>query len=335
MKKHHQLLIGLLGLQIVLAIVVFWPRSAPAAAGVPLLGGLKADDVTALTVSDGQGKSIRLSKASTTTASGEPQWVLPDAEDYPVEANKVPPLLTKLVNLKASRLATQTAASHKRLQVADDNFVRRLDIQTADGITRTLYLGSSAGARTVHVRVAGQNEVYLANDLATWELGTDATSWANPIYFSVIQNDVITITLRNANGEWTFEKDAAGNWTMQGLAPGESLNTNNVIGLLSRVSSVRMTQPLGKTEDPSYGMLQPSAVVTVTTRQADQQRVATLTIGALDNTSQTYVVKSSESAFYARVSKWVIEDLVQKTREGFLNLPPTPTPEATPTPAAG
>jgi len=317
MNRFHQILVGVLVVQLALIGVVFWPRKAPAA-GAPLLGKLKADDVTAVVIHDDKGNSIKLGK------QGD-QWVLPDMDDYPADSSKITPLLTKLTGLTNDRLVTKTAASHKRLQVADDDFVRRLDLTASDGTTQTLYLGSSAGARTVHVRVSGQDEVYLAVDVSTWEMGADAASWINTTYFNVPQKDVVAMTLSNANGQWSFEKDA-GHWTMQGLASDETLNTNNVTGLLNRVIYVRMEKPLGKTEDASYGMAQPSAVVTLKTNKDNQEKTYTLAIGAKTADGKSYVVKSSESPYYVQVTGYTVKNLVEKTRKDFLQLPPTPTP---------
>jgi hypothetical protein len=41
-------------------------------------------------------------------------------------------------------------------------------------------------------------------------------------------------------------------------------------------------------------------------------------------------VISSESPYYVRVSEYTVKDFVEKARDGFLELPPTPTPEPTP-----
>ena len=90
-----------------------------------------------------------------------------------------------------------------------------------------------------------------------------------------------------------------------------------------------MTEPLGKAEKPEYGFGQPSATVTVTTKD----KALTLVVGGLYGEDEGYVVKSSESAYYARVAKWAAQDWVERARDGFLKQPPTPEPTATPTPS--
>ncbi len=321
MNKLQRILVAILALQLVLTAIVFWPRQA-ATAGKPLLD-LKAEDVNALSIQDDQGRTISLAKT-------EDGWVVRSAADYPADAAKITPVIDKLLAITTSRLIGETAASHSRLQVADDKFVRKVDLQTPAG-SRTLYLGSSAGSRTMHVRLAGQNQVYLGNDLASWEITADLTSWINPVYFSVSTADILGIILKNSSGEFVFEKDAAGNWVMLGLAAGEELEPNNVTSLVSLMTSVRLTKVLGKADDPAYGMAEPAARVTIRAKSGDQAKSYILTIGAKDPTDNTYAVKSSESPYYVGVSEFSVKDLVERTRERFLK--PTPTPASEPTEA--
>jgi hypothetical protein len=321
--KLQRILVGVLAVQLVLAIIVLLPRPGVAGTAGPLLGEVKAEDIVSLTIRDDQGKTIKLAKV----AAG---WVLPEAADYPVDATKVTPVLAKLVGIKTNRLATQTAASHSRLQVADDKFVRKVDITTSGGASKTLYLGTSAGTNTTHARLAGQNEVYLASGISTWDLYADASSWIDTLYINVPQADVTGLTMANANGQFTFARDAGGNWTMEGLAAGETFNTSSVPTLLNQAAQLRMTRPLSKDNQPAYGLDKPVAVLTLKTKKDNQEKTITLTVGARDAADSSYVVKSSDSAYYVRVSDWVVKDLVEKKRDGFLQLPPTPTPTATP-----
>ena len=328
MSKLHQILIAILVVQLALVAVVFWPRPAPAAAvGAPFFSEINAADISALVIRDDQGKSIKLSKPAG-------QWILPEFSDYPAQADKITPLLTKIAGLTSDRLVTRTEASQKQLQVADDKYVRRLELQTSGGASQVLYLGSSAGAQTIHVRVGGQKEVYLARDLNSWDFSTDPISWVDVVYLSVLKENVVSLTLGNANGQWTFEKDASGNWTMQGLAEGETFNRDDFTTVLNEVTSVRMTRPLGKTAEATFGMDQPSAMVTLKTQKDGQEKTYTLTVGAKDPADNSYAVKSSESLFYVKVTEYSVKDLVEKTRDGFLQLPPTPAPAVAPTPAS-
>jgi len=322
MSRTNRILAVVLVVQIVLIAVAFWPRPASVAGGESLLAGLEAEQIAQLTISDETGDQVKLAKEMG-------NWVLPEADDYPCTENTVPEFLDKIVALKANRLVTQTPASHKRLKVADDAFERKVELELADGTTHRLYLGSSPSYGAIHVRADGQNEVYLASMSAS-DAGIFASNWIDTLYFSVVQDQIVALTLKNGNGRFEFEKDDAGTWAMKDLAADETLNQNNVTGLVNRIASLRMLRPLGKIEKDEYGLQEPSAVVTVQTHdEAGTGETHTLRVGAKSDEDNSYAVISSESPYYVRVSEYTVKDFVEKVRDDFLELPPTPTPEPT------
>lgn len=314
MSRIQQILAVVLVVQIALSVFVLWPRAATS--GIePLFPDLEAESIVALTITDDQGKAIELRKAT-----GE--WVLPEADDYPVKADRITPLLDKVVQLDTRRLVTRTAASHKRLQVAASDFLRRIDLETAEGAKHTFYLGSSPSYGTSHIRVDGKDETYLASDLSPWDLNAMPSSWVDITYFSVPQDEVTRVTLKNANGTVEFVKDDQGNWTLADLVVPEQLDVAQINGLISRVTSVTMLKPLGKEKLAEYGMDDPNAVVTL---EKDDETI-TLLVGAHDPDDSSYVVKVSTSPYYVRVSEYSGQSLVENSRDDFLQPPPTPTP---------
>jgi hypothetical protein len=322
MSRTNQILAAVLAVQIMLIAVAFWPRSATVAGGESLFAGLEVEQIAQLTISDATGKQIKFAKETG-------NWVLSEADGYPCQANKVPEFLEKIVALKTNRLVTQTPASHKRLGVADDDFQRKIELELTDGTSHQLYLGTSPSYGAAHVRADGRDEVYLASMSAS-DAGVNASNWIDTLYFSVTQDQIVALTLENANGRFEFEKDEAGAWTMTDLAADETLSENNVNSLASRVSSLRMLRPLGKTELDDYGLNAPNAVVTVKTLDNEgNEKTHTLRVGAKSEEDNSYVVISSESPYYVRVSEYTVKDFVERTRDDFLELPPTPTPEPT------
>ncbi|MFQ6100171.1 MAG: DUF4340 domain-containing protein [Anaerolineae bacterium] len=316
MKRHNQILAGILVIQIILSVVVFWPKSSAAVESALAFPDLKSDDIVALTITDRDGNSTTLRQV---TGS----WVLPDADDYPAQADKITPLLDKVVGLTTDRLVTRTDTSHRRLQVAADNFVRCVDFETADGKKHTFYLGSSPHYGATHFRVGGQDETYLTDGITAWDTNATASSWVDTAYLRVTQDDVTEMTLENGNGTFAFTKDEDGNWTMDGLAADETLNEEAVTTLLQRATTVNLVTPLGKEEEAGYGMDAPSAVVTLKTGD----KTITLRVGARDPDSNDYVVISSESPYYVRVSEFGVKHMVENARDDFIQAPPTPTPE--------
>lgn len=320
MKRHNQILVGILVIQIILSAVVFWPKSATTGEGELIFPDLKAGDIIALTIVDADDNRIVLRRVAG-------NWVLPAADDYPALSDKITSLLDKIVGLNTSRLVTRTDASHKRLQVASDDFVRRIDFEMADGTICILYLGSSPRYGATHFRVDGRSETYLTGDISAWETNATAASWIDTVYLNVPQTDITKMTLENANGQLTLMKEdtnneAGGHWTIAGLAVEETLDEAKVTALIQQAASIHMLRPLGKEEKAAYEMDKPNAVVTLET----DDKTIILRVGAKDPDDNSYVVISSESPYYVRVSEFSVKDLVEQMRDDLLQTPATPTP---------
>jgi hypothetical protein len=319
MSRGNQILAAILVAQIALAVLVFWPREASVAAGEPLFAGLEADQVVGLAIRDDTGQELQLAK-------GADGWVLADAGDYPVKPGAVPELLEKVVALQTGRLVAETRASHERLEVAGDAYAYRVELELEDGTVHTLYLGSTPSYGTIHVRVEGQDPVYLVSDLSSTDVMPQLSSWIDTSYFSVPPDQIVALTLENANGTFELVKDGDG-WTMAGLAEDETLDTAGVDALINQVSSVRMMRPLGTAPEDAYGIQEPSAVLAIHALGEEGTAMTyMLHVGAQSEEDKSYVLKSSESPYYIRVAEYVAQDWVDKDREGFLAEPPTPEP---------
>jgi len=311
MNKQNQILIAILVIQIIIGAAVFWPGAGAQAQSGPLLPDFAAANVIGLTIADSDGNSLSLAK------SGD-GWALPEADDFPADETKITPLLEKFEAVESNRLVTRTEASHQRLQVAADNFARKVDLSLTDGSNHTLYIGSSAGA--THVRAADAPEVYLTGELTNWDVNAQPSAWIDPLYFTVPQTATVSLTLENVNGTFEFVK-AGEAWTMTGLAADETLDTDAAARLVNSLSAVRMTRPIGKTEQPDFGLDVPQAVVTLQT----SDETYTLQVGVKNADDDSYVCKASNSDYYVWVAAFTDDDLAQKARTDFLVAAPEPT----------
>ena len=323
MNRRNQILAIVLLAQIALAAVIFISRGAPTSPpGTPLLGALKISDVISLTAQDNAGKTITL-------AQQNGKWIIPAIDNYPVAAERVTGLLDKILSVKTDALETRTSAAHQQLQVAETAFTRKLDLKLADGSTRMLYLGTAPTGASAHVRVAGQDAVYLARTFSPIDLGLDASSWIETGYVNLPQSDILTATLQNAAGTFRFVRDAQNQWTLLGLTASEKFNPDVIVGMLAHLTNLQMMTPLGKLAKPEYGIDKPSAVLTLESKTDSGLKTTLLTIGAKDQTDNSYVIISSDSPYYVRTAQFNVDEFVTKTRDGFLVLPPTPTPAPT------
>ena len=320
MNRANQILVIILVVQLAVAAVVLWPRQATSSGeGESLFPGVEAEKITSLSITDADGNNIVLARRGD-------GWVLPAADDYPVLEENVSTLLTAIAELRIDQPVTETSGSHPRLKVAEDDFERLISFELDDGSTHRLFLGTSPSYQATHVRAGNDDQVYLISGISPQDAGTQATAWAERTYFSVPRDEVVAFTLENAQGSFEFVKvgDA---WMLADQGTDETINENGVEAVLNRVTSVALLRPLGKVEEDAYGLVEPSALVTLTTRsQEEGNQTYSLRVGAQDPEDDSYVVISSESPYYVRVSQFTVQDLVEKGRDGFIQPPPTPTP---------
>ncbi len=315
MKRHQQMLAGLLVVQIILTVVVFWPRPAASGEAPSLFADLQAEDVTSFFVADDQGNEILLSQE-------DGEWVIPEAGDYPARSGSVTSVLSKTVQLESGNLVARTPASHDPLQVAEDNFVRKVILETDEEVSYILYVGSSPRYSATHVRLEGQDETYLVSGISAYELNATPNTWVDTSYVAVDAAGLAEVVLENANGTFTFVPEGEDAWTLADLADDETANSTQIRTVVNRASQVSLKRPLGLTEEPDYSLGSPNATVTLVLSDTTES----LVIGAHDEEAGSYVVKYSGAPYYVTVSETTLNQLVDATRETFLQVEPTPTP---------
>jgi hypothetical protein len=324
MNRNNVILSLLLLVQFGFVVWVFRPTTSASATVAPLVTNVDAGSVSGLTIADATTQ-VKLVKV-------DGQWVVPDAANYSVREASVTQLISDVLAIDTGRLVARTPASHARLKVAPNDFVRRLEVQTADGKQHVLLIGSSPTVNTTHVRVDGQDEVYLMTGALAGDARTDLAGWIDTAYVHANPDEIARLSLANAAGVFDFAKGGDGTWTLPGLAEGETVNQDAIGGLASRLANINLTRPLGTTAQAAYGLAAPAAVVTATVQpEGGTVETVTLTIGTADAADNTYVAKVSTSDYYASVADFQVQDFVGKTRPDFVVPPPAATEAVTAT----
>ena len=288
----------------------------------PLLKGLDAVDVDSITIADDLENLLRFARR-------EEGWVLPDADDFPVNSSKVDELLDKLAGLDSARLVATNPANFVRLEVANDDFQRKLTIVSADK-SEELLLGGSGGANTVYARREGEDKVYLGAGLSSWEASTSVSSWIDTSYVKAPQDDVLRIKVTNSDGSFEFLREGDA-WSYLGLPEGAEFEDTMMPSILRNASSISMVEPLGRTALEAYGLAEAAVTVEVVYRQAVEVEPSAeeegteegtneeteplleyaveqyiLTIG-IEQDSGNHAAKSSSEAYYVTVRGTVFD----------------------------
>jgi hypothetical protein len=141
---------------------------------------------------------VKSSENSVSLAKENGQWLLTLASGQKVVADKnaVKRSLEALLGIKPSRLATRNQDKWEEYQVADTMGTR---VQTYEGGDKTLdiILGKLGvtGQRSYHtfVRLAEDDEVYVANDFMSFNIPSDGASYRNQSLARIKKDSVASI----------------------------------------------------------------------------------------------------------------------------------------------
>lgn len=347
MTKLNKLLVAALVLQVGILIVTrLTGGESQVAKQTRLFPKLEVDEIRRVTVEDDEDNEIVLAR------QGE-GWVLASAGGYPADTKKVDEALGKLPGLTAGPPVTDRPQHHRKLEVAKDKFQRRVTLELKGGEKHTFLLGSSPLIKRVHLRFADRDEVLLAGELSTWDLGTGATAWVDPSYFKVDKDRVVSLTLVNAGGTIALNVGPDGKWALatpgasgdvEGTegkagdddAAGPRLKQSEVDSLLTSVTNITLDEPVGTKVDPAHGLDKPSASLTLVTRPggsnkakgggdkdgqdadkgADKPRTHVLHVGAKQD--DAYYARKRGSKFVVKIGSYAGEALVDKKLSDLL-----------------
>ena len=169
MNRLSTVLAAVLVLQLLLAVALFWPRENPGENDArTALMDLAGQDIDRLIISSAED-SLLLRRS-------ESGWTLPDYHDLPVQESRVSRVLIDLPALARGWPVADSASAAGRFDVAEDDFQRRVSFYQGEDSRGELFVGSSPGFRKVHVRPAGDAQVY-AVEFNSFELPVNADEW--------------------------------------------------------------------------------------------------------------------------------------------------------------
>ena len=302
----------------------------------PIVKGMTATDIDSLTIASAPDDEI-------TFARKDNGWVLPNADDFPVNGSQVNEALDKLLGMDSGRLVASNPVNFGRLAVKDDDYRRRVELR-GGASSAVIYLGEDGGVDSVYTRRDNENEVYLGRGLNAWELSTQVAGWVDASYVNLAQDDLLSLHIDNAHGSLTLARDGE-TWTLADLAESEQFEDTRLPGVLRNAASIRLVEPLGRTAQDSHGMDAPRLTLTLTYRQplpteagdedeAEEsageaeavysQETLSLTFGAALDDGHV-VLKSSDNDYFVTVRESVYSAFSELRRADFVKAAESPS----------
>lgn len=240
MSRLNRFLIGLLAVQVVvigLGLAFCGGEGTRRAARVLLLEGVDREQLDRIYIEDGEGRSATLVRA-------EDGWVLEEQAGYPADTQRVEQLLGTLLGLESSYIVSRSGAHRVALEVAPDEFRRKVEIDAA-GERRVLLVGDTARTGLVHVSLADQTTIYAVDELTPWKLPTGVRDWARKEYLDIDAHDVLGVQIERGGQESRLVRTGAEGWRME-PAGEQALDPAKVDDLLDNLLDAAPTGVRGR-----------------------------------------------------------------------------------------
>lgn len=150
--------------------------------------------------------SIEGDENTITLEKNDDLWTVA-ANGLPVDPEKLNNALDTLKELQLGWAVATTDASHRQLEVADDNYQRRVVFRQGDDQLGDLYLGTSPGFRRTHARRGGEDEVYSVA-VNTYDLPDNTEGWLDRALLQVGGVTSVQINgkpLSKEGDNWAFD----------------------------------------------------------------------------------------------------------------------------------
>ncbi len=316
MPKTIRRLGVLLAVQLLMAIGLtlptLWPSAQPEAA--PLVA-VAQNQINRIVLEGPDRTKIVLAKEGNA-------WLLPEAEKFPADSNRVNTMLERVTGSKTGLPVATTAGAKTRFRVSDEAFERRITFAQNDKALATLYLGSSSGPRRSYVRAGGDDAVF-ALELAAYEVPVQLADWEDKTILQLPKSDITVLEVAGLRIEQSTqsappslgkETDAQpptavppSVWEARGLHAGGQVKPDAVDKLARLLADLTFDKVLSREANQDYGLEKPSLTITLT-RKTGETLIYRLGKGP---NKEEYTLKVSNRPEYFRLPSYQATALLE------------------------
>jgi len=319
--------------QLVLLVIFWWPKGSETVGKKYLLEDYPWSEFHAFTIMDGT-KEVSFVKENE-------EWLVPDHHRYPADPEKIGDLFQKLEKIQIGYVIGKTKPTQKRLGVTDGKYQRKILFQKKPGdkdkSQEGFYLGTSPQFRKIHMRRVDQDNIYITNQIATYDFPVTGENWLNKKVMDIDSKDVVAIELSRKRGKETFrftktekeiiidpikteEGEEASNepkFETIWLLGKKEVNKSVFDGMLRKLSRLNLSEVLGKEEKRDYGLKNPQVQVKITfkTGEGEETQDKVLAIGRKEEAD--HIVQMKDSPFYLKVASHQLKAVLKTTRKEF------------------
>ncbi len=313
MNQTNKLLTGILVLQVVL-IATTWTQDSEEIPNLEPLLPAEKNEITDLTISYDASTDTERRTRTLHLARENGGWVIPEADGFPVESDKVDTMIDRLLECKIGQPIAKNKGNHNALNVGDKVYGKALEIKAGDK-TFNLIVGKARGA-SMHIRFKDQKEVYLVKGMNAESINGHVATYVDAQYVRI--DDPTSVKVINEYGPIDLNMGPDGRWRVDQLPPDAAVDQSRARAFVASVSSVRIEKPVGKKTKP-WWRLDTSPRITVSV--SNPMKTIDYKVGAAEK--DLIYVKSSKNEYVVQARKYTLETLITQTPDMFIDNTPT------------
>jgi hypothetical protein len=277
-----------------------------------LIQGLDPDAIDSIVIGKGED--------AVTLKRQQGRFFVVNKDNYPAKASQINDLITKSLEIQRSQSVTDNAANHEDLGVTEEeaNTVVRFFRPDSSLITGVIAGKTKELGQGTYVRLASSDTVYVAQSMP-W-LGGTAMSYIEQELVSVKREDIESVTVSSANGEYTLKStDDGKSAILENIPTGKKFKSNDGDSVFTALTSLRCDDVKKKSSDLTFDRqyicrLKDSTVYTLKIAQKDDK---TFVICEADFTDRTPVMVGSKAESEEELKKKEAKLLARDNAKNF------------------
>jgi hypothetical protein len=255
-----------------------------------LIQGLDPADIDSIVLGTGEDE-VTLKRQG----SG---FVVVNKNNYPAKASGINNLITKSLEIQTSQFVTDNAANHEDLGLTEEKANTLVKFFKPDSSLLTGVVAGKAKelGQGTYVRLASSDKVYVAPSMP-W-LGGTAMSYIEQELISVKREDIVSVTVSSANGQYTLKTTDDGKGVMlENIPAGKKFKSNDGDSVFTALTSLRCDDVTKSSGDLTFDKqficrLKDSTVYTLKIAQKDDKTYTTCEAEFTDKTPVMIGIKA-------------------------------------------
>jgi hypothetical protein len=237
-----------------------------------LLWGLDPAGIDSIVVGTGED--------AVTLKRQQGRFVVANKDNYPAKASEINNLITKSLEIQTSEFVTDNAANHEDLGLTEEKANTLVKFFKPDSSLLTGVVGGKSKelGQGTYVRLASSDTVYVAPSMP-W-LGGTAMSYIEQELVSVKREDIVSVTVSTAGGEYTLKTTDDGKGVMlENVPAGKKYKSSDGDSVFTALTSLRCDDVAKSSGDLTFDKqficrLKDSTVYTLKIAQKDDKTYA-------------------------------------------------------------